>query len=214
MTPPPTISTSATPASGRDASAGRAPRASRSRPRRDASQQGDRSPPPRSRRRRARARSARRRALRRRGRSRAPSSSAPAARSRTRASTSAAAAPTSRLRTLGRDDARSSRARPARTVSGVAPSRSSAFEPAESALVISPGTAKTSRPLLEREVGRDQRAAALARLDDDGGGAETGDDPVPRREAPRRRLDAGRVLRDDQARSPRSAARARGCAAG
>src|SRR5581483_4881823 len=46
----------------------------------------------------------------------------------------------------------------------------------------------------------DERAAALARLDDDGGGAETGDDAVARGEPPRRRLDARRVLRDDQPR--------------
>ena len=53
-------------------------------------------------------------------------------------------------------------------------------------------------PLLEREVGRDQRAAALAGLDDDGGGTETGHDPVPRRETPRCRLDSRCVLRDDR----------------
>ena len=53
-------------------------------------------------------------------------------------------------------------------------------------------------PLLEREIGGDQRAAALARLDDDRRGAEPRDDPVPRREPPGRRLDAGRVLRDDE----------------
>ena len=38
---------------------------------------------------------------------------------------------------------------------------------AESADVISPGTAKHLAPLVERQVGGDQRAAALARLDDD-----------------------------------------------
>ena len=54
--------------------------------------------------------------------------------------------------------------------------------------------------LLEREVGRDERAAPLARLDDDRRRAETGDDPVARREAPRRRLDARLVLGDDEAR--------------
>ena len=52
--------------------------------------------------------------------------------------------------------------------------------------------------LLEREVGSDQRAASLARLDDDRRLGEAGDDAVAGREAPRRRLDAGRVLGHDQ----------------
>ena len=52
---------------------------------------------------------------------------------------------------------------------------------------------------LEREVGRDQRAASLARLDDHGRSGKPGDDPVPGREPPRRRLDPGRVLRGDEA---------------
>ena len=52
---------------------------------------------------------------------------------------------------------------------------------------------------LEREVGGDQRAAPLARLDDDRRLREAGDDAVPGGKAPRRRLDAGRVLRHDQA---------------
>jgi hypothetical protein len=39
-------------------------------------------------------------------------------------------------------------------------------------------------PLFEREVGGDQRAAALARLDDDRQRTETGDDPIPSRKAP------------------------------
>ena len=54
-------------------------------------------------------------------------------------------------------------------------------------------------PLVEGEVGRDQRAAALARLDDHGRVAQPRDDPVPRRETPRRRLDPRRILGDDQA---------------
>ena len=52
---------------------------------------------------------------------------------------------------------------------------------------------------LEREVGRDQGAAALAGLDDHGGRSEAGDDPVARREPPWRRLDPWRVFRDDKA---------------
>ena len=63
--------------------------------------------------------------------------------------------------------------------------------------------------LLESEVRSDERAASLARLDDDRRSAETGDDPVPRGEAPRRRLDARLVLGDDEARPRRSGARAR-----
>ena len=54
--------------------------------------------------------------------------------------------------------------------------------------------------VLEREVRRDQRSRPLACLDDDGRGAEAGDDPVPRRESPRRGLDARLVLRHDQPR--------------
>ena len=53
-------------------------------------------------------------------------------------------------------------------------------------------------PLLEREVGGDQRAASLTRLNDDRRRAETGDDPVAGREAPRCRFHTGLVLRDDQ----------------
>ena len=52
--------------------------------------------------------------------------------------------------------------------------------------------------LVEREVGRDQRAAALARLDDDRRAREAGDDPVSGRKPPRRRLDTRRVLGHDQ----------------
>ena len=53
-------------------------------------------------------------------------------------------------------------------------------------------------PLLERQIGRDERAAPLARLDDDGRRAQAGDDAVARRKPPRRGLDSGRVLRDDE----------------
>src|SRR5581483_8116689 len=52
--------------------------------------------------------------------------------------------------------------------------------------------------LLEREIGGDERTASLARLDNDRRGAEAGDDPIAGREAPGRRLDARRVLGDDQ----------------
>src|SRR5919201_144006 len=52
--------------------------------------------------------------------------------------------------------------------------------------------------LFEGEVGRDQRAAPLACLDDDRRRAEARDDAVARREAERLRLDAGLVLGDDQ----------------
>src|SRR5439155_3712100 len=55
-------------------------------------------------------------------------------------------------------------------------------------------------PLLEREVGGDERTAPLACLDDDGRAAEAGDDPVAGRKPPRRRLDARRVLGDEQPR--------------
>ena len=53
--------------------------------------------------------------------------------------------------------------------------------------------------LLEREVRGDQRAASLARLDDDGGLREPGDDSVPGGEPPGCGLDPGCVLGDDQA---------------
>ena len=71
--------------------------------------------------------------------------------------------------------------------------------------------------LLEREVGGDQRAAPLARLDDDRRERQARDDPVARREPPRRGLDARRVLGDDQPvardlarRAPRERAGSRG----
>ena len=83
-------------------------------------------------------------------------------------------------------------------VSGDAPSLSSAFVPAESARRDLAGHREHLASLLEREVGGDQRAAPLARLDDDRRRAEPGDDAVARRKAPRRGLDAGRVLGDDE----------------
>ena len=125
------------------------------------------------------------------------SSSAPAADSRTRASTSAAGAPTS-----GSDGSAATSPKLSST-SWRAGERRRA-EPEQGVRAGGKRTGDLTRdredlsPLLEREVGRDQRAAALAGLDDYRGGAETRDDPVPGREAPRRRLDSGRVLRDDQ----------------
>ena len=83
-------------------------------------------------------------------------------------------------------------------VSGVAPSRSSAFEPAESADVISPGTAKTSRPS-SRAKSAVISAPLRSRASTTTVAAQR---PATIRlragKAPRRRLDAGRVLRDDE----------------
>ena len=64
-------------------------------------------------------------------------------------------------------------------------------------------------PVLEGEVRCDQRPRALARLDDDGCRTETGNDPVPRREAPGRGLDPRLVLRHDQPLSTIRPARSR-----
>ena len=50
---------------------------------------------------------------------------------------------------------------------------------------------------VESQVGGDQRAAALARLDDHGRVREPGDDPVSRGEAPRGGLDSRWVFGDD-----------------
>ncbi len=86
----------------------------------------------------------------------------------------------------------------AAAVTGVAPSRSRAFDPAETRGGDLAGNDHHLTSVLEREVRRDQRSRALARLDDHGRGAETGDDPVPGREPPRRGLDARLVLRHDQ----------------
>src|SRR4051812_11976185 len=55
-------------------------------------------------------------------------------------------------------------------------------------------------PGFEREVRGDERAAALASFDDHGCRRQPRDDPVAGREPPRRRLDAGGVLGDDEAR--------------
>src|SRR5437588_579904 len=60
------------------------------------------------------------------------------------------------------------------------------------------GEAVELASLLEREVGGDQRAASLSCLDDDRRRREARDDPVARREAPRRRFDSGCVLGDDE----------------
>src|SRR5215218_2079377 len=57
-----------------------------------------------------------------------------------------------------------------------------------------PGNGEHLAPLLECEVGRDQRAASFASLDHDRGRREPRDDPVACRKAPWGRLDARRVL--------------------
>jgi len=49
-------------------------------------------------------------------------------------------------------------------------------------------------PFFERQIGRDQRSAPLASLDNDGHGRQPRDDPVPRREPPGCGLDTRRVL--------------------
>ncbi len=82
---------------------------------------------------------------------------------------------------------------------GAAPSLSSAFVPARQGGRDLARHREHLAPLLEREIRRDQSAAALACLDDDGRRAQPGHDAVARGEAPGRRLDAGRVLRDDEA---------------
>lgn len=61
---------------------------------------------------------------------------------------------------------------------------------------------------LECEVRRDQRAAAITCFDHHRCLCESGDDPVPRREAPGRGRDAGWVLRDDEP-GPRNLGRER-----
>ncbi len=83
-------------------------------------------------------------------------------------------------------------------MSGVAPSRKQRVRAGGECARDLAGDGEDLASFLEREVGRDQGAAPLARLDDDGRGAEPGDDAIARREAPGRRLDAGRVLGDDE----------------
>ncbi len=70
--------------------------------------------------------------------------------------------------------------------------------PAESELVISPGTAKHVAALLEREVRGDERAAPLSGLDDDRCPTEAGDDSVAGGKPPRRGLHARLVLGHDE----------------
>src|SRR6185295_1782347 len=53
--------------------------------------------------------------------------------------------------------------------------------------------------VFEREVGRDQRTTPLPGFDDDGRCREPGDDSVASRKSPGGGLDAGLVLRDDEA---------------
>ena len=102
-------------------------------------------------------------------------------------------------------------------VTGVAPSRSSAFVPAESADVISPGHGEHLTALLEREVGRDQRAAPLAGLDHDRrlararrrSGCAPGTATAPARRRARTRRRRGRSSRSG-ARAARARAGSRG----
>ena len=61
-----------------------------------------------------------------------------------------------------------------------------------------PADSEDVTPLLEREVRGDERAAALAGLHDDRGGAQPRNDPVARREPPRRGLDPRLVLGDHE----------------
>ena len=67
--------------------------------------------------------------------------------------------------------------------------------------------------LLERPRGGDQRAAAGRRLDDDRGVGHAGDDPVPAREGPRRRLDVGGELRHHRPAGPNDPVGEAACAA-
>ena len=85
-------------------------------------------------------------------------------------------------------------------VTGVAPSRSNAFVPAESELVISPGTARTSRPSSSAKSAVIRAPLRSRASITSVAAAEPGDDPVARGEAPRCRLDAGLVLGDHKAR--------------
>ena len=126
------------------------------------------------------------------------SSSAVIAPSRRRSRSAAAAGGSGALSGTIGSRWKSSRMSPAR-VTGTAPSRMSAFVPRGKAARDLSRNREHVSPLLQCEVGRDQRAAPLARLDDDRRLAEPGDDPVPRGKSPRRRLDAGLVLGDDQA---------------
>ena len=94
-------------------------------------------------------------------------------------------------------------------VTGVAPSRSSALVPADSALVISPGTASTSRPSSSAKSAVMSAPLRSRASTTTVASTEAGDDPVARGEPPRGRLDSGLVLGDHEALSRRCAARAR-----
>ena len=99
-------------------------------------------------------------------------------------------------------------------VTGVAPSLSNAFVPAESADVDITEDGEDVATFLQSEVCSSVSAASLAGFDNDGRAAHAGDDPVPRRKAPRRRLDARLVLREHEARPHRSRRASSACAAG
>ena len=90
-------------------------------------------------------------------------------------------------------------------VSGVAPSLSRSFVPDERARGDLAGHREHLAPLLEREIGRDQRTAPVASLDDHRRRRETGDHAVPCREPPRCGLHPRRVLGDDESARPDAA---------
>jgi hypothetical protein len=68
-------------------------------------------------------------------------------------------------------------------VSGVAPRRSNAIGSGRQCRRDLARHGEELTPFLEGEVGGDERAAPLARLDDDGCSAETGDDAIARWES-------------------------------
>ncbi len=109
--------------------------------------------------------------------------------------------PTPRTRRAGGSGSIPSASSTSRTaVNGAAPWRSRSFVPAERPLVISPGTANTSRPSSSAKSAvikaPDRSRASTTTV----ASAEAGDDPVARWEPPGRRLDPWRILGDDCAR--------------
>ena len=99
-----------------------------------------------------------------------------------------------------------------RVSTSLAPCLISAWQPRDCGEWIEPGIAKTSRPCLDRQPRRDQRARLQRRLDDQRAAREAGDDAVAAREVLRQRRRAERELADDEAVRPRCGARARDAA--